>query len=210
MIRFKKKWKSIDADIYRKDYDFEKNIEKRKLRLEISCFILKMLPIFYVSWKFSAGRLDVAIVFLIWHMQGQFNRIMESVFNEFKAVHYSVPYIDELCEFLLSNNQVEEYIANNQEAIIELKDVSFAYGGTDYVLKNIDLSIYPGEKIAIIGPNGAGKTTLVKVLANLYKPSKGEIKYKIAKTDVGIVWQDYVKFELTLKESIGLGSVKKN
>lgn len=204
-----KKWQAIDAEMYEKDYAFEKNIEKRKLFFETCCLVLKMFPILYVSWKFSIGRLDIAIVFLIWQMQGQFNGIMESVFNEFKAVHYSVPYIDELCEFLLSNHQVKEHVENDKEPLIELKDVSFAYVGTDHILKNIDLSIHQGEKIAIIGPNGAGKTTLVKVLANLYQPSKGEIKYRIKKTDMGVVWQDYVKFELTLKESIGLGNVKK-
>lgn len=202
------KWQSIDTEIHRKDYNFEKKIEKRKLLFDICCFGLKILPILYVSWKFSLGGLDISIVFLIWQIQGQFNGVMESVFNEFKAVHYSVPYIDELCEFLSSNIETEGYTENDKESLVEVKNVSFAYFGTDYVLKNIDLTIYPGEKIAIIGPNGAGKTTLVKILANLYEPSKGEIKYRIKKSDIGAVWQDYVKFELTLKESIGLGSTK--
>ncbi len=202
------KWQFVDTEMHRKDYAFEKKIEKRKLFFDICCFVLKALPILYVSWKFSLGGLDIAIVFLIWQTQGQFNGVMESVFNEFKAVHYSVPYIDELCEFLSSNNETGEYSENDKESLVEVKNVSFAYVGTDYVLKNIDLTIYPGEKIAIIGPNGAGKTTLVKILANLYEPSKGEIKYKIKKSDIGAVWQDYVKFELTLKESIGLGNTK--
>ena len=61
--------------------------------------------------------------------------------------------------------------------MIELKNVDFAYAANNKVLKNINLKILPGEKIAIIGPNGAGKTTLVKILANLYEPTSGEVVY---------------------------------
>ena len=61
--------------------------------------------------------------------------------------------------------------------MIELKNVDFAYAANNKALKNINLKILPGEKIAIIGPNGAGKTTLVKILANLYEPTSGEVVY---------------------------------
>ena len=59
---------------------------------------------------------------------------------------------------------------------IEFRDVSFKYPSSEtYVLKNINLTINPGEKLAVVGVNGAGKTTLIKLLARLYKPTTGEI-----------------------------------
>lgn len=62
---------------------------------------------------------------------------------------------------------------------IELKDISFKYASADgekYALKNVDLRIGKGEKLAIVGANGAGKTTLVKLMCGFYYPSEGEIK----------------------------------
>lgn len=62
---------------------------------------------------------------------------------------------------------------------IEFLDVSYRYPSEDgekNVLKNINLKIQKGEKLAIVGPNGAGKTTLVKLICGLYYPSSGNIK----------------------------------
>lgn len=62
---------------------------------------------------------------------------------------------------------------------IELNNVSFKYPSADgekYALKNVNLKIGKGEKLAIVGTNGAGKTTLVKLMCGFYYPSEGEIK----------------------------------
>lgn len=59
---------------------------------------------------------------------------------------------------------------------IELRNVSYRYeGADDFTLKNVDLTIAPGEKLAIVGLNGAGKTTLVKLVTGLYDPTEGEV-----------------------------------
>lgn len=59
---------------------------------------------------------------------------------------------------------------------IELKNVSFRYPNTKhYVLKNINLVIHHGEKLAVVGLNGAGKTTLVKLICGFYDPTEGEV-----------------------------------
>jgi ABC-type multidrug transport system fused ATPase/permease subunit len=59
---------------------------------------------------------------------------------------------------------------------IEFRNVSYKYhGAEDFTLKNINLKINKGEKLAIVGENGAGKTTLVKLLCGYYYPTEGEI-----------------------------------
>ena len=59
---------------------------------------------------------------------------------------------------------------------IELKNVSFRYPGAERdTLKNINLTIKPGEKLAVVGLNGAGKTTLVKLICGFYDPTEGEV-----------------------------------
>lgn len=59
---------------------------------------------------------------------------------------------------------------------IRLENVSFRYPGAEQdTLKNIDLILHPGEKLAVVGLNGAGKTTLVKILCGLFDPTEGRV-----------------------------------
>ncbi|MCI0752091.1 MAG: ABC transporter ATP-binding protein/permease, partial [Flammeovirgaceae bacterium] len=84
-------------------------------------------------------------------------------------------------------------------------------------LTNLSFTIKPGEKIAIVGVNGAGKTTLIKLLCRIYDPTEGVIE--INGTDlrdlhledwqnaIGILFQDFPIYNLTIKESIGVGRI---
>ena len=90
---------------------------------------------------------------------------------------------------------------NPEEPIIELKNLSYKYSSTKTkALDDVNLKIYPGEKIAILGANGAGKSTLFRHLNGILKPSAGDVLIKgekvskktIAKArqTVGIVFQN--------------------
>jgi len=65
-------------------------------------------------------------------------------------------------------------MAQYLEEIVKVQEVSFAYEGIP-VLKDINLSIYRGDFLAIIGPNGSGKTTLLKIIVGLLRPQKGQV-----------------------------------
>ena len=59
---------------------------------------------------------------------------------------------------------------------IELRDVSFRYPETDKdILSHINLTLRPGENLAVVGLNGAGKTTLIKILCGFYDPTQGQV-----------------------------------
>ena len=66
-------------------------------------------------------------------------------------------------------------LLNKIEGDISFNDVSFSYTGEKPSLKNINLNINNGEKIALVGSTGSGKSTLVKLLTRFYSPSNGEI-----------------------------------
>ena len=101
---------------------------------------------------------------------------------------------------------------------IELRDVSFRYPGTERdVLKHINLTIDPGDTVVMVGLNGAGKTTLIKLLTRLYDPTGGVIlldgrdirEYDVqALYDIfGIIFQDFGKYAVTVKENIAFGQI---
>jgi subfamily B ATP-binding cassette protein MsbA len=58
---------------------------------------------------------------------------------------------------------------------IRLEDVSFSYDRIDTVLKNVNVSIHFGERVAIVGPNGGGKSTLVNLICRFYDPTEGRV-----------------------------------
>jgi len=102
---------------------------------------------------------------------------------------------------------------------ITLDHVSFKYPGTDkWVLEDISFTIHAGETVALVGANGAGKTTLVKLLTRLYDPTEGRIL--VDGTDLrdfdpaevrsraGVIFQDYVKFQLSVRENVGFGRIE--
>jgi ATP-binding cassette subfamily B protein len=102
---------------------------------------------------------------------------------------------------------------------IELHDVSFRYPGDGRadVLIGVSLRLDAGSTVAIVGENGAGKTTLVKLLCRFYEPTSGTITVDgvdLRTIDVA-EWrrqlsggfQDFVRFELLLRESVGVGSI---
>ena len=101
---------------------------------------------------------------------------------------------------------------------IEFRNVSFCYPGSDtFVLRNINLHIRPGERIALVGLNGAGKTTLIKLLTRLYDPTDGQIlidgidlrEYDLTSLHqrFGVIFQDFVRYQFTVRENIGFGQV---
>ena len=95
---------------------------------------------------------------------------------------------------------------------IRFRDVSFAYAGGAPVLEHLDLVIPAGSSLAIVGQNGAGKTTLAKLLCRLYDPQSGRIEadgVDLREFDldgwrhrVTAVFQDFVRFELPLRENV--------
>ena len=101
----------------------------------------------------------------------------------------------------------------------EFRDVSFRYPGQSvWALRDVNLVLRPGEKIALVGPNGAGKTTLIKLLTRLYDPTEGQILLEgkdlrdydpqELRSLIGVIFQDFVRYHLSAAENIGFGQVQ--
>ncbi|WP_198675952.1 ABC transporter ATP-binding protein [Kribbella monticola] len=101
---------------------------------------------------------------------------------------------------------------------IEFRDVWFRYGeDLPWVLAGVNLTIPAGSAVGLVGHNGAGKSTLVKLLCRLYDPTRGAILWDgvdlrdvpVAelRLRIGAVFQDFMCYDLTAAENIGLGDL---
>jgi len=128
-------------------------------------------------------------------------------------------YLSNLYEFL----ETPTLTAGGAELIgpkpgdgVRFEAVSFSYPGSrEPALDGVDLHIPPGSKLAIVGENGSGKTTLIKLLTRLYEPTEGRITLDgrdlrewspiALHRRIGVIFQDFVRYQLTVGENIGAG-----
>ena len=101
----------------------------------------------------------------------------------------------------------------------EFRDVGFRYPGSEtWAVRHLTFALVAGERLALVGENGAGKTTLVKLLARLYDPDEGRIlldgtdlrEYGLAslRKNIGVIFQDFVRYDFILRENIGVSQVE--
>ena len=69
-----------------------------------------------------------------------------------------------------------DLLSNGSGPIFDVKDLCFSYNDQISALDHINLTVHPGEKLAVLGSNGSGKSTLLKILDGLYFPSSGMVK----------------------------------
>lgn len=142
------------------------------------------------------------------------NSIQEMFINIETIVEQSM-YINLLFDFLdiaTEDNMGKNKISHIEK--IELENVCFKYDN-EYVLKNINLVLEPGQTVAFVGENGSGKSTLTKVILGFYDDYEGSIKIngidlrKIDKESyqkkMGCIFQDYTKYETSIRENVLYG-----
>lgn len=104
---------------------------------------------------------------------------------------------------------------DKKSSSLRVEGLSFAYANGQNILKNINLQIEAGSKVALIGPSGSGKTTLAKVLCGFYPPKEGELYFNgVNLADIGlellrrnlfVVLQQPILFNDTLRFNLTMG-----
>ena len=133
----------------------------------------------YLIVEITRGRLPVADFLLFFSILSQFTGGLKNLLNSLLTLQeqdvelkVAFAYFDYPDAFQLEGAEIPA--AESYE--ISLRDVSYAYPGSEKkVLDKLNLSLKPGEKLAIVGLNGAGKTSLIKILAGFLEPDEGEV-----------------------------------
>jgi ATP-binding cassette subfamily B protein len=104
--------------------------------------------------------------------------------------------------------------------VIDVDDVSFTYpGAVEPALRNVSVQIRHGEVVALVGDNGSGKTTLAKILALLYTPQHGHVRWDgaaLAPADlearrraIAVIFQDFGQYWLSARDNVAIGDVSR-
>ena len=150
----------------------------------------------------------------------KFTHPINQIANQYSAILTALAAAERIFEIMDSENEVDDgkldFDTENMKGEIVFKDVDFSYVEGKPVLKDLNLTVHPGQKIAIVGATGSGKTTIVNLLTRFYEIDKGEItidgvnitdipKDKLRKA-IAIVLQDTVLFCDTIKTNIKYGN----
>jgi ATP-binding cassette subfamily B protein len=178
----------------------------------------------YVIYRTVVGALTLGtMTFLAGAIAGASSNI-QSLFSSFSGIADQALFLQDLLDFLA----VRPQIVSPSNALpaprpirqgLEFRNVSFAYPGTDrLILNRINFRLEPSERIALVGANGQGKTTIVKLLVRLYDPTAGQIlldgvdlrKFDLEDLwkEVGVIFQDFMRYEMTVSENIAIGRLE--
>jgi ATP-binding cassette subfamily B protein len=177
----------------------------------------------YVIWRTLRGAYDLAQFSFLTAAIQQASSNLQQVFSTASGIADQALFLTDLIAFF----DMKPTVQSNPDGLrtpqpiqrgFEFRNVSFAYPGTDRrVLKNFNLTLSPGERIALIGENGQGKTTVVKLITRLYDPTEGQIlldgidlrEYSLEDlhSHIGVIFQDFMRFEMTARENISVGRV---
>lgn len=199
------------------DWYLFRNVSHAFLQLLMNGMAFGMLTFMQVNGKITAAE----FVFYIGLING-FSLYFETALRQVMSFSNTSASISYLREFLEKENSWSNSEGVGEEKLermkrqavkLEFRNVSFTYPGNESPsLKNINVVIKPGEKIALIGLNGAGKTTLVKLMCGFYHPTEGEILVNDIPMNqftrdeyyslVSVLFQDSTMMALSLDENL--------
>ena len=214
--------------LFDKFFQEDKSLAVRRAAVGFALGLMATLGFYgsyaWIVWRTLQGTISLGdmTLYLTIFRQGQttFQSILAGIGNIYENNLFMAHYF----EFLdlkprLEGGTARRKLPASLSQGVEFRGVGFRYpDNDDWVLRGINLTMRPGEKIALVGHNGAGKTTLIKLLGRLYDPTEGVILFDgidIREVDpldlrqkIGVIFQDFVRYHLAARENIGFGQIQ--
>lgn len=211
-------FKEVNDDIYKlnKIYGTKRFLANISARYISTDFFLDIIYVMYLVIKAGLYKLlSFSSVVALYNSAANLRRGLSTVADIGPFMVETSLYIEKIRQFLSHANDInssKEYAMPEAPAVLECRNVSFGYDKENMILKNVNITINPMEKIALVGYNGAGKTTLIKLILRLYDPTEGIILLNgidIRRLDIleyrrylGIVFQDFKIFAADIGENV--------
>ena len=180
------------------------------------CTIMIYLMSLLIITRNSGTTLNLGAVVTIATYMQRFSNSVNVVCQRLQTIANVTSNIERIFEVLDEEVEISEADEPKEpecfEGKVEFNHVTFSYGGETNVLEDINLTVNPGEMIALIGPTGAGKTTIVSLVSRFYDIKEGELKIdgvnvsemsiKSLRENVGVMMQDTFLFEGSIIDNI--------
>lgn len=177
----------------------------------------------YITWRTVKGDFSIGDLTFLAASFRRLRQLLEGLLVGFSQVAGQALYLEDLFSFF----EVKPEIHSSANALsvpqpiskgFVFEKVGFRYPDAErWALRSLDFELRAGEVLALVGENGAGKTTVVKLLARLYDPDEGRIlldgrdlrHYALddLRANIGVIFQDFVRYHLTAGENIGVGQI---
>ncbi len=185
--------------------------------------IIQAIGIGLVVWYGAVGVLGMemqigVLISFIMYLQ-LFFRPIRMIADRFNTLQMGVVSSARIFKLLDSKDNIANEGSHKPEKIkghIQLQHVWFAYVDEDYVLKNINFEVKPGQTVALVGATGAGKSSIINLISRFYEINKGhiliddtdirEFELGILRKHIGVVLQDVFLFSNTIYYNITLGN----
>jgi ATP-binding cassette, subfamily B, bacterial len=203
------------------------SIDFAKIRGLFFIFIITFLfgGLFFILWRGAImvqnGEMEVGDLISFVFYTGILGGAIASFGTLFTSISQSIGATERIIEILDGDQEIEKVKERSKrlevDGNVEFNNVSFSYPSRKdiVVLKDVNLSIASGSKVALVGPSGGGKSTLIQLLMRFYQPDHGNISVDgidIAsqnvssyRTSIGVVPQDVILFGGTIRENIAYG-----
>jgi len=185
--------------------------------------VVTSITYLYIALQAIAGRLSLGALTAYTQAAVQVQNSIQSVLSGFSGMYEHNLYLNNLIELMEKQPRLPvaaepKPVPHPLRGVIRFEHVSFAYPGAEgNALTDVSFQVEAGETLAVVGRNGAGKTTLFKLICRLYDPTEGRILIDDVdikefdpveiRREIGAMFQDYVDYQATASENIGLGNV---
>ena len=216
----KKIWERTFNDILQIEWKMYKKLSICKVFVNILKLIGSTGGFFLSAYLFMKGTISLGEFTASITAFGYLSNYSIELFDLFGYLSQFSTLVKPFFRFMNIENKAMEGLEYKFDQDIKLENVYFSYPGSeDYVIKDVNLEIKKGEKVAIVGMNGAGKTTLVNIILGLYTPMQGKVYYdnknivnlseEILFKRKSAVFQKFNRYNFSLKENVILSNTYK-